>query len=127
MRRFAALGILRERSVMTAAAPDTDTTTWTVGGALEIAFTTTFDWTYDDKGTGASACASFWHPNVSQLPDYWPLGSLGVNNNGNYGYNPSGDRAMVVVKDLSGQALAAPTGYTQVWNDHGSGGNNDGS
>ena len=112
---------------MTAIAPDTEATTWLVGGALEIGFTTTFDWVYDDKGTGAAACGSFWQPNVSGMPGYWSLGSLGVNNGGNYNYNPSGDRAIVVVKDLTGTALAAPTGYTQIWADHGSGGNNDGS
>lgn len=112
---------------MTAIAPDTEATTWLVGGALEIGFTTTFDWVYDDKGTGAAACGSFWHPNVSGMLGYWSLGSLGVNNGGNYNYNPSGDRAIVVVKDLTGTALAAPTGYTQIWADHGSGGNNDGS
>ena len=110
---------------MASISPEKTQPAWVVAEALEIGFTTTFQWVYDDSGSGASADGSFFQPDVSTMTDFWPLGSV-VFTNG-YGYNPTGDQAVVVVKDLSGDALKPPTGFEQVWNDHGSGGTHDGS
>lgn len=110
---------------MTNISPETIQQPWVVAGALEIGFTTSFKWVYDDRGSGASADGSFFRPDVSSMPGFWPLGSV-VSTRG-YSYDPTGHQAVVVVKDLSGHALKAPTGFELVWNDHGSGGDNDGS
>src|SRR3954452_21090021 len=82
---------------------------WVLNGALEIGFTTSFTKVYDDRGSGADVDGSFYQPDVSSMEGFWPLGSV-VSTSG-YDYNPNGQQAAVVVKDLSGAALKPPTGF----------------
>lgn len=89
---------------------------------LAITYTDQFQWRWDDSGSGYSQDGAFHHP----VPPagYHALGSIGQSN-----YNsPNGQRAAIVVKEVDGSgALAAPTDYTQIWNDSGWGATDDGS
>ena len=77
---------------------------------------------WSDYGSGATDNGSYWQP----VPPagFYRLGSVG----GDGWSDPSNSKAAIVVKALSGStALAAPTDYQQIWNDSGSGGDEDGS
>ena len=91
-------------------------------GELLITFCDDFEFRWDDQGSGGNYNGSYYHP----LPtaDFKALGSLGFS-----GYHyPVGIEVVMVVKAKAGSdALAAPLDYTLVYNDAGSGANNDGS
>jgi hypothetical protein len=89
---------------------------------LAVTYTDQFQWRWDDSGSGYDQDGGFFHP----LPPsgYYALGSIGQTHYG----SPNGLRAAIVVKEVDGSgALAAPTDYTQIWNDSGSGATDDGS
>ncbi|MFC2133745.1 Vps62-related protein [Bacteroidota bacterium] len=89
---------------------------------LLISFAQTFQFRWTDQGSGMSTDGSYYHPVTTD--GFKPLGSLGY---GGY-YNPNGIHGVMVVKAKTGSdALAAPLDYTHIWNDQGSGANNDGS
>jgi len=89
---------------------------------LLITFAQTFEYRWNDAGSGGTFNGSFYHPITSN--GYRPLGSLGFS----YYGNPDGVFGVMVVKAKPGSnSLAPPTDYTLIYNDAGSGANNDGS
>lgn len=88
---------------------------------------TQFQQLYNDSGSGAHYDVQTWR----SVPPagFYSLGDHAESASGYsiYGSSPLG--AVIVVKDLteSQTALAPPSGFAQVWNDHGSGGHEDGS
>jgi len=92
-------------------------------GDLLLQFTTDFEPSYNDKGSGSKRDGSFWTPVPSS--EFSILGSFGQS-----GYSdPNGKQwALCVAEARPGSgALAAPVDWIEIWNDHGSGGKNDGS
>jgi hypothetical protein len=92
-------------------------------GDLLLQFTTDFHLTYNDKGSGSKRDASFWTPQPSN--GFSILGSFGQS-----GYtDPNGTQwALCVAEAKPGSgALKSPVDWVEIWNDHGSGGKNDGS
>lgn len=92
-----------------------------VGGML-ITYVDQFEYRWSDIGSGGKHDGYYLHPIV---PEGWhALGSLGKR-----GYaNPSGHMAVIIVKELDDSgAIAAPIDYEFVYNDIGSGADNDGS
>jgi Vacuolar protein sorting-associated protein 62 len=79
----------------------------------------TYQWIYDDAETRADDGFSAWRTIVSHREGYYRLGDLGSPN----GNRP--DRGTLLVKG-SPEVLKPPVGYTQTWNDGGSGGRNTG-
>lgn len=90
-----------------------------------IVYTSSYDPIWNDKGSGASRDGGFWHPQA-QGP-LRPIGSVVVNNynniNGYYSSILVGNNA----DSGSPPAVASPNGYTEIWNDKGSGASKDGS
>jgi hypothetical protein len=78
---------------------------------------------YDDRGSGADLDGSFYRP---VAPAGWFL--LGGYAQGNYS-TPIGPSLIVQVEDDDGRnpILKAPDDYRQIWADHGSGADRDGS
>lgn len=91
---------------------------------LEIGFTSQFAWVWNDQGSGANGNMTIWRP-VAE-PSFYSVGDILATNYDDLAANNRG-RVAFTVRDISGQALAAPTGYEQIWGDYGSGGNHDGS
>jgi hypothetical protein len=94
-------------------------------GELVLAYTTSFDLRWNDKGSGGDHDGGFWQPKPPS--GFYALGGIGVN-----GYDdPSGKFAALCVRatDAGSQRppLAKPTGYDRVWKDSGSGADRDGS
>ncbi|PYI01572.1 hypothetical protein BO78DRAFT_464565 [Aspergillus sclerotiicarbonarius CBS 121057] len=94
-------------------------------GELVVTLTTAFTAIWNDKGSGASRDGGFWHP-ITQ-GTLRPLGSMAIGN-----FNTlNGKRAALLIgaKSSSGTnpPVKAPTGYTLVWTDKGSGADADGS
>ncbi|HEX7316671.1 MAG TPA: Vps62-related protein [Pyrinomonadaceae bacterium] len=91
---------------------------------LLVSLTSNYNWLYNDHGTGSSMDVSVYRPAPSDSTFF----IVGDYAQGNYN-NPYGPS--LIVKALndnpSNPLLKAPTGYSQVWNDHGSGGTYDGS
>jgi len=89
---------------------------------LLITFSQTFQFRWNDSGSGLPIDGSYWHPVTTN--GFKALGSLGF---AGY-YDPAGKHGVMVLKAKSGSnALAAPVDYTLVWGDQGSGASNDGS
>lgn len=89
---------------------------------LLITFSQTFQYRWNDIGSGGDYNGSYYHPITTD--GYFPLGSLGFREY----YNPNGVWGVMVVKAKPGsEALAHPTDYILVYNDIGSGANDDGS
>lgn len=93
-------------------------------GELEIGFTNQFVWVWNDQGSGADGNMTIWRP-VAQ-PNFYSVGDILATNYDALDEDSRG-RVAFTVRDLSGNALAAPTSYEQIWGDYGSGGNHDGS
>ena len=91
-------------------------------GELLITYEDTYQFRWNDIGSGGSWDGSFYHPVTSD--SFNALGSLGFRGY----YNPNGIHGIMVVKAKAGSdALLNPTDYTLVYNDIGSGADNDGS
>ncbi|MCW8961620.1 MAG: Vps62-related protein, partial [Ignavibacteriaceae bacterium] len=89
---------------------------------LLITFSQAFQYRWNDIGSGGDYNGSFYHPITTD--GFFPLGSLGFREY----YNPNGIWGVMVVKAKPGSnALAHPTDYILVYNDIGSGANDDGS
>ncbi|MFD8888800.1 Vps62-related protein [Streptomyces erythrochromogenes] len=73
---------------------------------------------YADTGTGATADVSIWRPNVAPHPGFYMLGDVAMESHDTAPLNT------FLVKDQEG-VLAKPLGYREVWNDRGSGGDQD--
>lgn len=93
-----------------------------IGDGLLIRYTNDFAFRWNDSGSGADLDTGMYHPIAPA--GYFPLGSLIWNQQG----NPTDQRWMVVATDsLQNGVLAPPTDYTFMWNDAGSGADNDGA
>ncbi|PIK38388.1 conserved uncharacterized protein [Apostichopus japonicus] len=73
---------------------------------------------YDDRYTGSYRDVSIWRPQSLQY-GYYPLGDVAVASH----QQPT--TSSILARDYSGDALRAPSGFTEVWNDRGSGGTFD--
>lgn len=91
---------------------------------LLVSTTSNYSWIYSDKGSGASMDVTIWRPSPSTI-GYFVVGDYAQ---GNYN-DPTGSSLIVtaVNDDPNNPLLKAPVGYSQIWNDHGSGGTYDGS
>ncbi|CAD6442948.1 f17e9c1e-9e17-452f-9682-3d312176324e [Sclerotinia trifoliorum] len=95
-------------------------------GDLRVTLTNQLEWLYDDAGSGVGTSAGFYQPRPQG--NMCALGSIG---------HPSHEiidrkRAVLLVgpnpnTSPSMPAVKRPTGYTEIWNDRGSGGKHDGS
>ncbi|MGH1491393.1 MAG: Vps62-related protein [Acidimicrobiales bacterium] len=93
-----------------------------IGEGLLIRYTNDFAFRWNDAGSGADRDTGMYHPIAP--PGYFPLGTLIVAQQA----NPTDQRWMVVASDsLQSGVLAPPTDYTFLWNDAGSGADNDGA
>lgn len=89
---------------------------------LLITFSQTFNYRWNDAGSGGTYDGSFYHPVTTD--GFYPLGSLGFSGY----YNPNGLLGVMVVKAKPGSdAIAFPVDYEFIYNDAGSGANDDGS
>jgi hypothetical protein len=88
--------------------------------ALEVSYATDFEWVWDDSGSGASYDGAFYRPVVTS-DGFSPLGHYGQSNYG----EPVG--VLLVARERTSGALAAPVGYELIWTDAGSGATNDGA
>ena len=73
---------------------------------------------WSDKGSGADKDVSIWRP-VKDMNGYFPLGDTATPSH----HKPNA--MSVTVKALVRDALAPPTGSEEIWNDQGSGANED--
>lgn len=92
---------------------------------LRVTMTSTFDWVWSDKGSGASKDIECYHPRAQG--DLRPLGSIAFSS---YGGRNGKFAALLVGNNPSSTgkaAVASPTGYDQIWRDEKSGGDYDGS
>lgn len=87
--------------------------------ALEIAFVTDFGHSWSDSGSGAEMDVSFWWPKVSG-------GFRALGHYANKGYDAP-ESPMIAVKAIQPDALKEPVGWELVWDDAGSGADDDGS
>lgn len=93
-----------------------------LGEGLLIRYTNDFAFRWNDAGSGADLDTGMFHPIAPE--GYFPLGSLIWDS----GASPTDRRWMVVASDsLQNGVLTAPTDYTFLWNDAGSGADNDGA
>jgi hypothetical protein len=91
---------------------------------LVISNTSQYSWIYNDSGSGAHMDVTIFRPNPSDTT-YFIVGDYAQ---GNYS-DPTGTSLTVkaINDDPKNPLLKPATGFTQIWNDHGSGGHNDGS
>jgi Vacuolar protein sorting-associated protein 62 len=91
---------------------------------LIVSTTANYGWIYSDAGSGAHMDVTIYRPYPTD-PGVYCVGDYAQ---GNYS-SPSGVSITVkaVNDDPSHPLLAAPLHYNEIWNDHGSGGDHDGS
>jgi hypothetical protein len=86
--------------------------------------TSHYSWLYNDSGSGADMDVTLWRPTPTDV-SYAIIGDYAQ---GNYN-DPTGSSILVKAlnDDPDSPLLKPPEDYRQVWNDQGSGGDNDGS
>lgn len=90
-------------------------------GDLNLQFTSQFTLRWNDVHSGGTSDGSFWHPDAPI--GFKALGSIAVR-----GYvNPTGYLAALCVAEAKPGALRAPAGYEEIWADHRSGADLNGS
>ena len=77
-----------------------------------------YSFIWSDSGSGADKDVSIWRP-LEIESGYFPLGDVATSS-----HNKPNIPALSVSAVVS-DALAAPTGFTEIWNDRGSGANRD--
>jgi hypothetical protein len=91
---------------------------------LIVSTTSTYDWVWNDQGSGADLDVTIWRPHPSDA-GFFIVGDYAQ---GDYA-SPSG--VAVIVKaindDPSSPLIKPPKKFNPIWNDKGSGGDNDGS
>lgn len=92
-------------------------------GPIDVTFTTSFNWKWDDRGSGSNKDGNFAMPIAP--PGFYPLGSICTNTYD----SPNGKVAAICVKTAPGKSdvLKPPVDFVKIWGDHGSGANRDGS
>lgn len=91
---------------------------------LMISNTSNYAWVYDDSGTGAHMDGTVFCPTPSDS-DFIILGHMAQ-----AGYGPALNTSVTVRainEDPNNPLLKAPVDYSEIWNDHGTGGDHDGS
>lgn len=79
---------------------------------LEIGFTSSFGYLWDDKKSRADTDASMWRPQAQD--HFYPLGDFAQR-----GYDdPSGNAVVAVVRGTRDDTLRPPTGFTKLWDSH---------
>ena len=81
-------------------------------------FTQVYQYIWKDSGSGARLDVSFWRP-IEYEPNYYALGDVVHPDHGRPNFNA------MVVKSLEAGSLSPPVSFTEVWNDRGSGANQD--
>lgn len=95
-------------------------------GDLTVTMTSSYDWVWDDEGSGARRSVAVWAPKPQG--NLYPVGQFASPR----GTNPNGKRASILVGQNPNThpakaAVARPREYIFVSDDKGSGGKNDGS
>lgn len=92
-------------------------------GEIILAFTTEFDFRWNDRKSGGDHDGGYWQPKPPA--GFHALGGIGRSNYD----NPNGKVAALCVKAAPGSRapLALPTGFDRIWKDSGSGAEHDGS
>lgn len=90
--------------------------------ALEIAFVTKFLKMWDDSGSGADRNFSCWYPDIPM--DMWNEGFRSLGHYVKEGHSAP-ETPMLIVKAIQWNALARPNGWQWVWDDAGSGADDD--
>ena len=105
-----------------------DPMTMDIGEGLLIKYVNIYTWKYNDSGSGGDTDVTFWHPDANNTDGWYALGSYIQTNYTNLSVTDVNAYPVIVVKDSKNlDLLRAPTEYTFVWNDGGSGGDHDGS
>lgn len=103
----------------------TPTSCYLPGQEIDLSITTAFIQRWNDSGSGANVDGSFWDPDILGTPNVYSFGSAARPN-----YAPPSQvgvgRSLTGI-GVPGGAFAHPVGFTQIWNDAGSGANLDGS
>jgi hypothetical protein len=95
-------------------------------GELLTVMTPSFHPIWNDKGSGGSRDGAFWEP-LAQGP-LRPVGSVAVDNYGDVNGRYMGLLVAENPSSSTGPApVASPRDYTELWNDKGTGANQDGS
>ena len=91
-----------------------------IGQSIAVAYKFLNEYTqiWSDRGSGADEDVSIWQP-VKVDNDYFPLGDTATPSHG----KPS--KGSLMVTALVPDALAPPTGFNEIWNDRGSGADED--
>lgn len=93
-----------------------------IGEGLVIRYVNDFQFRWHDGGSGADLDTGMYHPIAPA--GFYPLGTFIWASHG----SPNDQRVAIVAADTKGNGtLAAPTDYTFLWNDAGSGSDNDGA
>jgi hypothetical protein len=92
-------------------------------GELVFAFTTAYDFRWNDRGSGGDHDGGYWQPKPPQ--GFYALGGIGLSNYD----DPNGKVAALCVRAADGSRapLALPGGFDRIWKDKGSGAKRDGS
>ena len=92
--------------------------------SLYVSYTSNYNFVYNDTGSGSDGDVTIYRPAPTDV-NYFIVGDYAQ---GNYGA-PAGSSIIVsaVNDDPDHPLLAVPSGYQQIWNDKGSGGDYDGS
>jgi len=88
--------------------------------ALDVEYTTSFQWAWDDSGSGAVYDGAFYRP----VPPVSGFSAIGHYGQGDYG-TPYG--LLATARERTTGALAPPVGYELIWADVGSGATDDGA
>lgn len=94
--------------------------------ALALSTISTYLWEYSDKGSGATKDVTGYTPfPIYAYTGYWEIGDYAQ---GNYSA-PTGTSWIVraLNDNPASPLIKKPDAFTEVWNDKGSGGDNDGS
>jgi hypothetical protein len=88
--------------------------------ALDVEYATSFQWVWDDSGSGAVYDGAFYRP----VPPTAGFSAVGHYGQGDYG-TPFG--LLLTARERTTGALAPPAGYEIIWADVGSGADDDGA
>ncbi len=90
-------------------------------GALEVISISNFDFVYADNGTGANNDLSIWKPQL-------PPGFSALGHYAHASYSRPTTAVVLAVRATDDYSVVAyPTNYVQIYNDAGTGGDQDGS